>query len=160
MFFRIKNNFIFFLIFYLILTSCVDNKIYDYNIDGFNDYYINDLEEKITKINNSLIDVKINLSDYQFDDNELELISTISQINTVYDYKSLNFDVETNEKINTILQKYNLYLVALTDDRLVLTNRYNCRLYYEDILDLNENVNFLLFNSFDIYNEVLNNYYN
>lgn len=160
MFFRIKNNFIFFLIFYLILTSCVDNKIYDYNMDGFNDYYINDLEEKITKINNSLIDVKINLSDYQFDDNELELISTISQINTVYDYKNLNFDAETNEKINNILQKYNLYLVALTDDRLVLTNRYNCRLYYEDILDLNENVNFLLFNSFDIYNEVLNNYYN
>ncbi len=160
MFFKIKNKFIFFLILYLILTSCVDNKIYDYNMDGFNDYYINDLEEKITKINNSLIDVKINLSDYQFDDNELELISTISQINTVYDYKNLNFDVETTEKINTILQKYNLYLVALTDDRLVLTNRYNCRLYYEDILDLNENVNFLLFNSFDIYNEVLNNYYN
>ena len=160
MFFRIKNNFIFFLIFYLILTSCVDNKIYDYNMDGFNDYYINDLEEKITKINNSLIDVKINLSDYQFDDEELELISTMSQLNTVYDYKNLNFDSDTNEKVKDILEKYDLYLVALTDDRLVLTNRYNCRLYYEDILDLNENVNFLLFNSFDIYNEVLNNYYN
>ena len=160
MFFNKKNNFIFFLILYLILTSCSDNKIYDYNTIGFNDYYVDDFEEKIVDINNSLINNKINFSDYQFEETELELISTISQLNTVYDYKNLNFDSDTNEKVKDILEKYDLYLVALTDDRLVLTKKYYCRKYYEDILDLNENVNFLLFNAFDIYNEVLNNYYN
>ena len=138
------------------LSSCNNYiAIADYDIDGFSNYYLDDHDIVLQKMNDDFFNNKFDFENMDLSNKDKIVLSSISQISNVFDFFDKNFDDEYIENLEKILKDNNLYLVITTDNRLNICNSYDCRKYYENIIDFNENVDYLFFDSFYIYNDVL-----
>ena len=106
-------------------------------------------------MNDDFFNNKFDFENMDLSNKDKIVLSSISQISNVFDFFDKNFDDEYIENLEKILKDNNLYLVITTDNRLNICNSYDCRKYYENIIDFNENVDYLFFDSFYIYNDVL-----
>ena len=114
-----------------------DFNINDYNIntERFNNYYINDFNNKITTINHMITIIKYNLSNYIFNDNNLNIDNNIAKLFGLY----LNCgEIMTNFcGIKFSIPKKNMEVIKFISDTLtsyffldiVIYNNINYEIY-------------------------------